>query len=439
MAYTPISSASTPVVPPKKMWDPNAKPAPLDPSQFTGFHPEDVTAAGDLTNAEFFGREQEQKQVIDQIQDYLGRDVDVEQKYGERQQGYLEDIYSQLAGQLGQGVERQEALYGGAASQVGQGYSDAQGEAQKAAQALQASLGNSAERLGQGATLTDPIARLNAEMQALNARLAGSKAGAVGNLQTLGATMVGEGIKGIGTSQREKTQAQTDVGNIVAKNIGSLQLGAQEETKKGLQGLIDIATEKGLKIKSTLHGLKGERTERDRQAYLDKLDEEFKRANLQLQQRSQQFQESSFAQEMKMKQQQLNADAAAARAGDPMAELNYQIKLKEYQDMMNPSAKKPTELSGRQGLDYWITSSHGGDKDFASTVRNFIADVEGSKNKAGMDPYSFAVQTLREGQAGKKLSKPQKEIMASIKAKGYHPDDIIEGLQIYFNQYGKAK
>lgn len=439
MAYTPVSNTSTPVVPPKKMWDPNAKPAGLNPADFTGHHQEDVTAAGDLVNAEFFGREQEQRQVIDQIQDYLGRDVDVEQKYGERQSGYLEDIYSQLAGQLGQGVERQEALYKGAGEQVGQGYSDAQGEAQKAAQSLQASLGNSAERLGQGAALTDPIARLNAEMQALNARLAGSKAGAVGNLQTLGATMVGEGIKGIGTSQKEKVQAQSDVGNIVAKNIGSLQLGAQEQTKKGLQGLIDTATEKGLKVKSTLHGLKGERTERDRQKYLDKLDEEFKRANLQLQQRSQQFQESSFAQEMKMKQNEINASAQKARAGDPMAELSYKIKLKEYEDMMSPTAKAPGELTGRQGLDYWVKTKQGGDAKFASTVRNFIADVEGSKNKAGMDPYSFAVQTLREGQAGKKLSKPQKEIMAEIKAKGYHPDDIIEGLQIYFGSYGKVK
>lgn len=431
MAYTPVGSATEPVVKPKKMYDPNAKGLTLNPADFTGFNPEDVASAGSLVNEQYFGQEQEQRSAIDQIQDFLGRDIDVEQTYGKNQQGYLEDIYSQLAQQLGQGVERQEALYGGAAGQIGQGYSDAQTEAQKAAQAIQGSLTGSAQKLGQEDTLTDPLARLNAEMQALNARLAGSKAGAVGNMQALGASMVGEGVKGIGTSQREKVQGQQDIANQVLRNMGKLQTGAQEETMAGLRNLVNLKGTQGAAVRNALEGLRTARTERERQAYQDKLDEELKRANLALQQRSQIASENQFAQQMAMEREK-------ASAVDPMDALNYQLKKLELDEKLNPDSKIPGELTGRQGLDYWL-KQQGGNTNQASAIRNFISDAEGSKNKAGMDPYTFAVQTIRESQAGKKLTKPQTEMMKGIKDNKMDPNDVLTGLQIYFNQYGKVK
>lgn len=427
MAYTPVGSGTEPVVKPKKMYDPNAKALTLNPADYTGFHPEDVASAQALVGQEYFRPEQEQRSAIDKIQDYLGRDVDVEQTYGKNQQGYLEDVYSQLATQLGQGVERQEALYGQAAGQIGQGYSDAQTEAQKAAQALQASLTSGANKLDQGQALTDPLARLNAEMQALNARLAGSKAGAVGNMQALGASMVGEGIKGIGTSQREKVQAQGDIANQVLRNIGKLQVGAQEETMEGLRNLVNMKGEQGAAIRNALTGMKNARTERERQAYQDKLNEELQRANLALNQRQQAHAE-----------QQAAWERSQANKVDPIDAINLQLKQLELDEKRNPGAEIPGELTGRQGLDYWL-KQQGGSGSQASAIRNFIADIEGSKNKAGMDPYTFGIQTLREAQAGKKLTKPQQEIIAGIKAQKLNPDDVITGLQVYFNQYGKVK
>lgn len=431
MAYTPVGTGAQPVVPPKKMYDPNAKGVTLNPADFAGYHPEDVGSAAALTNEQYFRQEQEQRSAIDQIQDYLGRDIDVEQTYGKNQQGYLEDVYSQLAETLGQGVGRQEALYGGAASQIGQGYSDAQTEAQKAAQALQQSLTGKANQLDQGHALTDPIARLNAEMQALNARLGASKAGAVGNMQALGASMVGEGIKGIGTSQREKVQAQGDIANQVLRNMGKLQVGAQEETMEGLRNLVNLKGEQGAAIRNALDKLKGARTERERQAYQDKLAEELQRANLALQQRQQVAGEKQWAAEFDLKKQEMNKV-------DPMDALNLKLKQLELDEKMNPAAKIPGEMSGRQGLDYWLHTA-GGSPQQAKAIRNYIADVESSKNKAGMDPYTFAIQTLREAQAGKKLTKPQQEIIKGIQDAKLNPDDVIEGLQIYFDQYGKVK
>lgn len=211
--------------------------------------------ARNLTDVQFNPQQDAIARALGVTNQNLNTEVQAQQNFAQQVDPRIQGAYGALNQQLTDNLGRVKELYSGASQTVGQGYDFASQQAQSSTDEILSRLSSSADALGQGQATQ---AASNPILDALGLQksmLAGSKAGAVGNLQSLGANMQAIGQQGISDAAAEGTQTRSDVQRAALDAITKLQLGAQGETNDLMGQLMSILTNRGLSERNTLQQL----------------------------------------------------------------------------------------------------------------------------------------------------------------------------------------
>lgn len=341
----------------------------INPALYPGVPPDIIQQVQDMLNLQYGGQQAETQRGLDTIQQQLQSGIGAQQQLGTTGDQKLKEIYDALQGNLQQGVAQQGALYAGAGQQIGQGYDTAQKAAEDATEAVKRQIQASSNQLGLNAALPDPLSRLAAELETLKARNASSKAGAVGNLQALGANVQGIKQMGVESAGKEGASRRANLTRDVQKAIAQLQLGSSQESNKLLGHLVDIAGQRGSAERSGISKAMSDRATQE--------------------QRRREFDITSA-----IKQQQADASSIrAAKTGsgsrgggkvDPLLAL----KARQYEDVHNAALKK---LQGKGADRFYNTLGSGTDargnaysQEFQDFMQDYIGKMEGLSSQ--VDP-----------------------------------------------------
>jgi hypothetical protein len=182
----------------------------------------------------------------------------------------------------------------------------------------------SAQSLGIGGAEQTSFADLAKQLSDAQGVNAYGGAGAEANLANLGADLESIMGKEAGDSQREFAQYQNELANMVLRNIGEMQYGAQQE-KYNLQGLMaDLEGNRGRDLATTLYEVQNATSDRERQKALDALAAEIQRGTLGLQQASLAQSGAQFDKEFGLSQDQFEFSKEQQRA-------QYDLQLQQLQ------------------------------------------------------------------------------------------------------------
>jgi hypothetical protein len=243
-----------------------------------GAHAGDVQTAKDQMAIQLAPQEMSIHSTINTIQDFLGRDIQAQQQYGQIADQKIAQVGEQLAGQLQNNVGAIGNIYQAGTQQVGNIYDQGIQATQAAGSTLRDRLSQGANALGQEHALkadpygNDPISRLLAQQAGAETRLNTSKAGSQANLAQLGTTLQSIAQKAVGDSQREYAQKRTDVQTDVLKSISNLRINGQQAIMEQLDKYSVLAEVAGPTFRTLIGQAASARSNAERQAIKDQLD-----------------------------------------------------------------------------------------------------------------------------------------------------------------------
>jgi hypothetical protein len=384
-----------------KQFMPSNQAPPVPP----GVNPQDWERANLQTNLQYGGQESNVYDQLDTLQQFLGRDVDAQQKYGLIQDKNLADVASQLGTQLHAGTQATEEIFKQGVTATGGVYDELAQTLGKTGEDVEAALTTQAGRLGQRAALTgyeNPLSRIQAEVAGMKGRAATSKAGALSNLISLGAQMQGIAQSRESGAATEFAQRRGNLASSVQSAITKLQLQAMGDTKSLLKSLSTIVAQKGLALQENLNALQTARSEAEREAIKDQIA----------------AQDREFDNMIKLRDMALKESTAETKAATAAAE-----------------AETLTSAFGSHGLTVWMKDTNQPGK-FKGMARRFIDDAVAEALDTGDDPYKLAMSKIQGGSAKGKTS-----LVDAITGKTYEwpQSDLASAVQIYFNKFGGAK
>lgn len=281
---------------------------------------QDQRQAGRLAKLEYAPQQRaigrQNRQLLEDLRYNLGlvnidqtRDENTQNTYAEKGDQRLAAIQELLQKQLQGGVDRTAALYGDAQNQIGQNNQAALSAIEGATGEARSQMERDAERLGLTEALSDPLAKLSAELQGTKANFTANGTSALNNLISRGTDVNALGIKGqmdqaqrgAGTRAdlvRSVQAALADIGSQYGTQRGDLRHETFGERNENRGALKDLAQMRGIATSAAFKQLQEARTERERQAALDKLAEEISRRTMNLQ-------ESQFGHNVEMDKENL--------------------------------------------------------------------------------------------------------------------------------------
>jgi hypothetical protein len=249
----------------------------------TGTNPADTQLATDQLAMDIVPQQQSITSTINTINQYLERDVNTQQQYGQIADQKIADVGSQLAQKLQTNVGAIGGIYDKGVQQVGAGYDEASKTLQGIGDYSVSQITGRAAGLGQQQALTrdtqfgtDPLSRLQAGLATMQGRAASSKAGATSELASLGTALKGIAQKTVGDSERDYAQKRTDVATQVLKVIGQLQLKAGEGIMDQLQRFSALASTAGPAFRTLLSQATSARTKAEREQAMDLINMQLK-------------------------------------------------------------------------------------------------------------------------------------------------------------------
>lgn len=438
-----------------------------------GISDPDLREAADKTAMQFDPQMNQLQRNVDQIQQFLGRDIRTQQLMGSQADQTLRDIYGQLNSVLQGNVGATQALWDQARGQVGEGYAAAQRATSEATGAVRGNLEESMKRLGLEAAAPAPLASLESDLARINAQTASSQAAATGNLAQMGGTLSSLAQLAVGEAAREGASMRGNVQQRMMSAIGDLQAQAGIETNELLAQLGDLSSARGSALRSTLMEVANARTDRERQSRLDALEEEIQRGTLELQrgqlqldrqqaqwgqhmdvaqlgmeQQRMQMEQRRFALEQQLRQ--LELEQARNPQGDPLLQLQAE-KLRAEIDRINSqtglNVSKIMEpgggkmYSGQVGLDQFLNapSTYWGETGAGPKFRQGLYDIlqQAQAIQAGaIDPAELARSYPGlVALGGNRDPYAIANIMARQYGQGLSPEALARAISIYFGKF----
>lgn len=370
--------------------------APNFASSFDSFLPEDVRRARDLIDLEFGGQRRDIKQTLEQLRSDLGQRVQETTAFGEGADERLANVFTTLSKRLQENVGRQEQIFGGATGSVESAYDEALRTSQEAAERIQQRLGGTAEQLNLSSALRDPLTRLQAELGSTQAGTAREKAGALSNLETLGAQSQGIAQQAVADSQREGAVTRGDLQRDVASMLAELQFQGQRNIGDTLEELVQLSQQEGPAMRTTLEDVITQRQDRERQNQLDRLASQIQLRTLGLQEKRLGIDQA----DLQLRRRRLENEIALSN--DPLDRL---IKQAELRQLMQGDVGDLEGTSGVQTfLDNFTTplgrNLRQDEKDIAQVtmdrLRSKLSEQNPTPGEAPFIAFELVDETLEE-------------------------------------------
>lgn len=328
----------------------------------------DRQRARDLVELQFGPQRNSIKNALDYLQMMLTRDVDTQERFAGIADERLGNIYSELNQLLEGNAGRIQDLYSNAQSNIGGFYDQAAQTMSQTGQGIQDAIAQSAETLGLSNSGADEAAlqRLQGQLGNIQSMHAGSKAGALGDLESLGANYGSSAIQAISDAARQGAFERSGLQRDVQSTIAELQGTAAGDRYGLLNELTNLAQQYGAAHRTTLQDLLENRLDRERQGRLDTLAEEIQRGTLDIQRGQLSLQEGGLnlsrqqtewqrdQQLWERQQQQRQLEMQMAQEQDPVkrAHLLMQIQKMEAETraILSGLGGQGMDLSGLKGV-----------------------------------------------------------------------------------------
>lgn len=217
----------------------------------------------------------------------LGRDrqyqTDVLDNFGQRHDDTLSTISDQLQEQLGGITQGTQDRYAGASKVIQDAYNKAGEATQGASDDVLSGLNEQMRRLGVTEAGRDPEADLSQLTTDASGRYATSGAGAVGNIEALGATQTGVAANRQGNAAQDFAGHRADLGNRVMAMANDINRDYNEQRDAVISEIQALEQSRGQAMAGTLKDVIEQRLERERQTRLDTLAEEMSRRGMAVQ------------------------------------------------------------------------------------------------------------------------------------------------------------
>lgn len=361
-----------------------------------------------LTELQFAPQRNQLQRNISAVDAGLQQSVNTQKEYGNIGDQKIASAYQQLSQQLESLLSRTKENFSGAQNQLSQTYDSAlAGQKQVGQQGID-SVTAAAQALGLGAAAPDAVSRLAALTSQQVGNTEASKAGAVGNLQTLGAGMAGVGLQGIGDAAKEGAQSRSNLAQQILAAINQSTADANTQ-KSDLYGqLSDLASEQGAAY-----------MENSRQDRLDRLAEEIQRGTLDIQR----GQLGLSAQELYAKLNQPSDPYELLKTQAEIERINSETAVNQAK-LVGTGNNAAARFKGQQGLEQWLNTptswwGQAAGPNFRNGISSLIQQSTVQAAQTGVDPYQLAVQAVQK-------KAPQL---------GLNPDALFTALNIFFNKY----
>lgn len=205
--------------------------------------PNEVKNAVDL---QYNTRQAEIERAIQALRQQMGQGVETQQRYGQGGDAKLQQIYSQLNGQLENVNSRTNEMYGQGSQFIRDAFGQAKSTAEGAYGDIMSQMQGAVGQLGGG---QDALAKLQQYIGKSRVGLAGSEANSLANQKQLGNNMGAVSLRAVGDAAQEGAGKRTDLIKAVLANISGIQregAGNEQELNAKLQ---DLVREKGEAIR----------------------------------------------------------------------------------------------------------------------------------------------------------------------------------------------